>query len=80
MENPRKQNKAAWEQRVEAVERFVWTRPGKLVGEISVEVGRARKKQRRTFWLVVRVTECTITKKDSTCWCPKSNSPPDGTT
>lgn len=61
--NPRKQDKAAWVQRVEAAERFVETRPGKRVGQISVEVERAWKKQRRTFRLVVQVTERTIDKK-----------------
>lgn len=69
--NPRKQDKAAWVQRVEAAARFVQTRPGKRVGQISVDIERAWKKNRRTFRLVVQVTERTIDKKGQRLLVPE---------
>jgi len=61
--NPRKQDKAAWIARAEEAAAFVETRPGKRVGLIFVDVERAWQKAKRTFRLVVQVTERTIDKK-----------------
>jgi len=61
--NPRKQDKTAWVKQVEQAGVFVEMRPGKRVGQISMDVQRAWKKDKRTFRLVVAVTERTIDKK-----------------
>lgn len=61
--NPRKQDKAAWMAKVEAAGTFGEVRPGKRVGLLDLQVGRAWQKQNRTFRLIVQVTERTIDKK-----------------
>lgn len=61
--NPRKQDKAAWVMKAEAAGTFTETRPGKRVGLLDLEVERAWQKEKRTFRLIVRVTERTIDKK-----------------
>lgn len=61
--NPRRQDKAAWVARAEASGAFVETRQGKRVGLLDLQVERAWEKTKRTFRLVVRVTERTIDKK-----------------
>lgn len=61
--NPRKQDKAAWVDEAEVANAFVETRPGKRVALLDKQVERAWGKERRTFRLVVRVTERTIDKK-----------------
>lgn len=69
--NPRKQDKSAWVKRVEEAGRFVEVRAGKRVGHISVELERAWQKTRRTFRLVVQVTERTIDKKGQSLLMPE---------
>jgi hypothetical protein len=61
--NPRKQDKAAWVKRVEDAGTFAEIRPGKRVGLLDLEVERAWQKEKRTFRLIVEVTERTIDKK-----------------
>lgn len=69
--NPRKQDKAAWVRRVEQARAFVQTRPGKRVGLISIEVERSWKKVRRSFRLIVQVTERSIDKKGQRLLMPE---------
>ena len=61
--NPRKQDRTAWVKRAEEANAFEVTRPGKRVGLLDLQVERAWQKQKRTFRLIVRVTERTIDKK-----------------
>lgn len=61
--NPRKQDKAAWVEQAEAANAFVETRPGKRVGLLSLAVERAWQKGKRSFRLIVQVTERSIDKK-----------------
>lgn len=61
--NPRKQDKALWLKRAEDSGTFKEIRPGKRQALFSMQVERAWKKEKRTFRLVVRVTERTIDKK-----------------
>lgn len=61
--NPRKQDKAAWVAKAESAGVFAETRPGKRVGLTALDVERAWRKEKRTFRLVVQVTERTIDKK-----------------
>lgn len=61
--NPRKQDKQAWVTQVETAGAFQETRPGKRVGLLDLQVERAWRKQKRTFRLIVEVTERTIDKK-----------------
>lgn len=61
--NPRKQDKEAWLKRAEKEATFEEIRLGKRQALFSVSVERAWQGQRRTFRLVVRVTERTIDKK-----------------
>lgn len=61
--NPRKQDKDAWVAQAEAAGTFVEARAGKRVGLLSLEVERAWRKAKRTFRLIVQVTERTIDKK-----------------
>jgi hypothetical protein len=61
--NPRKQDKEAWVARAESAGAFVEARAGKRVALLSLNIERAWRKARRTFRLVVQVTERTIDKK-----------------
>ena len=61
--NPRKQDKPAWVARAEAAGAFVETRPGKRVALLSLGVERAWHKAKRTFRLIVRVTERAVDQK-----------------
>lgn len=61
--NPRKQDKATWVKRTEQAGVFQETRPGKRVGLLDLQVERAWEKQKRSFRLIVEVTERTIDKK-----------------
>jgi hypothetical protein len=61
--NPRKQDKDAWVRRAEEAGAFVSARPGKRVAHLSLEVERAWHKEKRSFRLIVRVTERTIDRK-----------------
>ena len=61
--NPRKQDKAAWVAQAEAAGVFQETRPGKRVGLLDLSVERAWQKEKRSFRLIVEVTERTIDKK-----------------
>jgi hypothetical protein len=61
--NPRKQDKAAWVAQAEKAATFKEVRPGKRVGLLDLQVERAWRKHKRTFRLIVEVTERTIDKK-----------------
>jgi hypothetical protein len=61
--NPRKQDKSAWVAQAEAAGVFQETRPGKRVGLLEIAVERAWGKEKRSFRLIVEVTERTIDKK-----------------
>jgi hypothetical protein len=61
--NPRKQDKDAWVRRAEEASAFVQVRPGKRVAHLSLDVERAWRKAKRTFRLIVRVTERTVDRK-----------------
>ncbi|HEQ60028.1 MAG TPA: IS1380 family transposase [Firmicutes bacterium] len=61
--NPRKQDKAAWVARAEAAGSFRQLRPGKRVGLLDLQVERAWCREKRSFRLIVEVTERTIDKK-----------------
>ena len=61
--NPRKQDQDAWVAQVEKAGTFKEVRPGKRVGLLDLQVERAWSKQKRTFRLIVEVTERTIDKK-----------------
>lgn len=61
--NPRKQDKAAWVKRVEEAGAFKEDRPGKRSGLLDLQVERVWQKQRRTFRLIVEVTERTIDRR-----------------
>lgn len=61
--NPRKQDKTLWVARAEDADAFVETRPGKRVALLSLDVERAWNKTKRTFRLIVQVTERTIDKR-----------------
>ena len=52
---------------------FVEVRPGKRVGLLSLNGEQAWRNQKRHFRLVVQVTERTIDKKGSVCWCRRSS-------
>lgn len=73
--NPRRQDKAAWVQRLEAAQAFEQTREGKRVGYCSEVVerssGRGSDKLRRSLRLVVEVTERTIDKKGQRLLAPE---------
>lgn len=60
--NPRKQDKAAWVAQAEEAGVLHETRPGKRSGLLPLTVNRAWGKEKRTFRLVVRVTQRTINK------------------
>lgn len=68
--NPRKQDKDAWVAMTEAAGTFTETRPGKRVGLLDLSLERAWGKQKRTFRLVVQVTERTIDKKGQSLLVP----------
>jgi len=61
--NPRKQDKVEWVARAEAAGAFVEARPGKRIAHLSLDIERAWHKEKRTFRLIVQVTERTIDKK-----------------
>ena len=61
--NPRKQDKAAWVAQAEAAGVLQEARPGKRSGLLSLTIDRAWRKEKRSFRLVVRVTERTINKQ-----------------
>lgn len=61
--NPRKQDKAAWVAQAEQAGSFQEVRPGKRVGWLDLQLERAWKKEKRTFRLIVQITERTIDKK-----------------
>jgi hypothetical protein len=61
--NPRKQDKAAWVAQAEKACAFKEVRPGKRVALLDLQVQRAWRKEKRTFRLIVEVTERTIDKK-----------------
>jgi hypothetical protein len=61
--NPRTQDKTLWVARAEDADAFVETRPGKRVALLSLDVERAWNKAKRTFRLIVQVTERTIDKR-----------------
>jgi len=61
--NPRKQDKDAWVAQAEAAGVFRETRPGKRVGLLDLSVERAWRKEKRSFRLIVEVTERTINRK-----------------
>jgi hypothetical protein len=61
--NPRKQDKSAWVAKAEAAGVFQETRPGKRVGLLELSVERAWRKEKRSFRLIVEVTERTIDRK-----------------
>lgn len=61
--NPRKQDKTAWVAQAEEAGAFREVRPGKRVALLDLQVERAWRKERRTFRLIVEVTERTIDKK-----------------
>jgi hypothetical protein len=69
--NPRKQDKAAWITQAEAAGVLQETRPGKRSGLLSLAVERAWGKEKRTFRLVVRVTERTIDKRGQHLMMPE---------
>ena len=68
--NPRKQDKEAWVAKAEVAGSFTETRPGKRVGLLDLTVERAWQKEKRSFRLVVRVTERTIDKKGQSLLVP----------
>jgi hypothetical protein len=61
--NPRKQDKDGWVARAEEADAFVETRPGKRIAHLSLFVERAWHREKRSFRLIVKVTERTIDKK-----------------
>lgn len=61
--NPRKQDKTAWVAQAEQAGAFKEVRPGKRVALLDLPVERAWSKKKRTFRLIVEVTERTIDKK-----------------
>ena len=61
--NPRRQNKSGWVAMAEEAGAFTEVRPGKREGFLDLKIDRAWQKTKRTFRLVVRVTERTISKK-----------------
>jgi hypothetical protein len=61
--NPRRQDKPSWVTKVEQAGAFTESRPGKRVGLLDLQIERAWQKEKRTFRLIVRVTERTIDKK-----------------
>jgi len=69
--NPRKQDKADWVKRAEDVKAFVETRPGKRIAHLSLDIERAWHKEKRTFRLIVKVTERTIDKKGQHLLAPE---------
>jgi hypothetical protein len=69
--NPRKQDKEAWVARTEAAGTFVETRAGKRVGLLDLTIERAWQKEKRSFRLVVQVTERTIDKKGQQLLVPE---------
>jgi len=68
--NPRKQDKDAWAARTEAAGAFTETRPGKRVGLLGLMIERAWQKQKRSFRLVVQVTERTIDRRGQSLLVP----------
>jgi hypothetical protein len=58
--NPRQQDKTEWVRRAEEAQAFVEVRPGKRVAHLSLEVERTWKEKKRSFRLIVQVTERTI--------------------
>ncbi len=61
--NPRRQDLTAWAARAEAAGAWVERRPGQRVARLDLTVERAWGKDRRSFRLVVRLTERTIDKQ-----------------
>ena len=60
--NPRTQDKAAWVARAEEAGAFKEVRPGKRVALLDLQVERVWRKAKRTFRLIIEVTEQTIDK------------------
>lgn len=69
--NPRKQDKAAWVAQAEKAGTFKETRPGKRVALLDLQVERAWQKKKRSFRLIVEVTERTIDKKGQRLLVPE---------
>jgi hypothetical protein len=69
--NPRQQDKADWLRRAEAENAFVETRAGKRIAHLSLDIERAWQKKKRSFRLIVRVTERTINKKGQQLLLPE---------
>lgn len=69
--NLRKQDKAACVAQAEAAGVFEEIRPGKRVGLLDLSVERAWRKEKRTFRLIVEVTERTINKKGQQLLVPE---------
>jgi hypothetical protein len=69
--NPRKQDKESWVARTEEAGTFVETRAGKQVGLLDLTIERAWQKEKRSFRLVVQVTERTIDKKGQQLLVPE---------
>ena len=61
--NPREQDKAVWVAQVDEASAFQEVRPGKQLALLDLHVERAWRKVKRTFRLIVEVTERTIDKK-----------------
>ncbi|QGU33921.1 IS1380 family transposase [Thermochromatium tepidum] len=69
--NPRKQDKSAWVAQAEAAGVFQETRPGKRVGRLEITVERAWGKEKRSFRLIVEVTERTIDRNGQHLLAPE---------
>jgi hypothetical protein len=69
--NPRKQDKSAWVAQAEAAGVFQETQPGKRVGLLDLPVERAWGKEKRSFRLIVEVTERTIDRKGQHLLAPE---------
>jgi hypothetical protein len=69
--NPRKQGASAWVAQAEAAGVFQETRPGKRVGLLDLPVERAWGKEKRSFRLIVEVTERTIDRKGQHLLAPE---------
>jgi Transposase DDE domain group 1 len=69
--NPRKQDRSAWVARAQQANAFVEQRPGKRVAHLALEVERAWKKEKRSFRLIVQVTERTIDRRGQRLLMPQ---------
>jgi hypothetical protein len=69
--NPRKQDPAHWVRRAEEAKAFVETRAGKRVAQLALSVERAWHKEKRSFRLIVQVTERSIDKKGQRLLVPE---------